>query len=473
MSLVPNSKQRSRRPNGKQKSKRNGSANDRMEVCKALMHVVDRGKTIDWIKEEKAQWISSPLHKALIYGSVRHFLTLQTSVLKLLKNPLREKDRALFHLLIVGAYQLRHTNIPNYAVINESVNACTAMGKPWAKGLINAVLRQLQRVDQGKPNAENLPSQLDEKAVLTAATADHPSWLISRLQNQYPDHWRALVIANSQRAPMALRINTAKVDTKKYKAKLQARSILFSETDMHESVLLKAPQKAETLPGWFDGEVAVQDLAAQLAARTLVSLLPTDSVDPQILDACAAPGGKLFHLHELLQAKYSGHQLFALDNKNRRLIQTKAIGARLGHANDPKIHLICADATDEACCGQLTFDAVLLDAPCSGSGTIRRNPDIRLLLQPDSIYKHQDIQLKLLHNLWHRLDWGGTLLYSTCSIFHEENDHVIEKFTDEVADAETIVLDLGYGKKTKFGWQLLPSDERTDGFYYAGLTKVH
>ena len=449
-------------------NKKNESARTRMEVCKALQHIIEGGRTIDWIRAEKSPWIATPLHRELIYGATRHYLSLQRSVTELLKKPMRDKDRDLFHLLIVGAYQLKYTGIASYAVINESVNACIVLGKPWAKGLINAVLRQLQRAAE----AVQKDQPQDEYSALASATADHPAWLREKLEAQYPAQWQGLVIANSQRAPMTLRINTTKVEPGFYKAKLREDDIVFNETSMAETVILDIPQNAETLPSWSDGEAAVQDLSAQLAADTLMSLLPPHIAGPSILDACAAPGGKLFHLHERLSARFKTHQLFALDNKKKRLDETKIIGSRLGHSDDPRLTMLCADATVEGCCGDLHFDSILLDAPCSGSGTIRRNPDIRLLMQADHLAAHQDLQLQLLHNLWRRLKEGGTLLYSTCSIFVEENDQVIEKFINTQPDAKSVALDMKYGSATSLGWQLLPLEKSTDGFYYAGLSKV-
>ena len=449
-------------------NKKNESARTRMEVCKALQHIIEGCRTIDWIRAEKSPWIATPLHRELIYGTTRHYLSLQQSVTELLKKPMRDKDRDLFNLLIVGAYQLKYTGIASYAVINESVNACIVLGKPWAKGLVNAVLRQLQRAAEAAQHDQ----PQDEYSALASATADHPPWLKEKLEAQYPAKWQALVVANSQRAPMTLRINTTKVEPGLYKAKLREDGIAFIETSMIETVILKTPQNAETLPSWSDGEAAVQDLSAQLAANTLMSLLPPHIARPSILDACAAPGGKLFHLHERLSARFKSHQLFALDNKKKRLNETKIIGTRLGHSDDVRLTMLCADATEEDCCGDLDFDSILLDAPCSGSGTIRRNPDIRLLMKSDQLTTHQDLQLQLLRNLWRRLKEGGTLLYSTCSIFEEENDQVIEKFINTQADAESVALDMKYGNATSLGWQLLPSEKNTDGFYYSGVSKV-
>ena len=453
-------------------NKKNESARTRMEVCKALQHIIEGGRTIDWIRAEKSQWISTPLHRELLYGTTRHYLSLQQAVTELLKKPLRDKDRDLFQLLIVGAYQLKYTGIASYAIINESVNACIVLGKPWARGLVNAVLRQLQRSAEAAQTEKPKDVGSEQDLALTNASSDHPAWLQEKLASQYPNRWQALVIANNQRAPMTLRINSTKVEPAFYKAKLREDDISFTETKMVETVVLDAAQNAETLPSWLAGEVAVQDLSAQLAANTLIALLPPHIAEPSILDACAAPGGKLFHLHERLSARFKTHQLFALDNKQKRLNETKIIGTRLGHSKDPRLTMLCADATKEDCCGDLQFDGILLDAPCSGSGTIRRNPDIRLLLKADHLAAHQDLQLQLLHNLWHRLKDGGTLLYSTCSIFEEENDQVIKKFVEAQVDATRVSLQLKYGSATSLGWQLLPTEKNTDGFYYAGLAKA-
>ncbi len=442
---------------------RSASAQLRANVARALLTVIDGNRTIDWVIEEKAAWLEEPLARELLYGSVRHFYTLDASVRANLDKPLRNKDRDIWCLLLVGAYQRLYTDIPDHAVINETVEASQVLRKPWAKGLINAVLRKLENTEQ---------------------TFDHPDWLIARLQSAYPQQWQAIVSANNQRAPMTLRINPRQISAPAYKGALP-EDIEASIGPSPNSLILTAPVPAASLPGWQSGQVAVQDLGAQFAAPLLLAE-SGETERLRVLDACAAPGGKLGHMIELRpEAEYIG-----LERSAKRLSATRTILERLQHTPE----LVQGDATGLEWWDGNAFSHILLDAPCSGTGTLRRHPDIKVLLKEDSIAGHAATQLALLRNLWLTLKPGGRLLYCTCSLLPEENDNVIAQFVEGTKEnglqydrthpsnenkqtqadnpAHVIPIDLPTGQATRFGWQLLPTDPRTDGFYYALLEKV-
>jgi 16S rRNA (cytosine967-C5)-methyltransferase len=468
------------------------AGNLRLAAARGLTQVVKHNKTLEWIRINRPQWLQTPLQRELLYGTTRHYLSLSQSVNEQLKRPLKSKDLDLHHLLIVGAYQLKYTDLASYAAINECVSACQALGKTWAKGLINGVLRSIQR---------QLESADQTGQGVDTAQADHPAWMTAVLTRQYGAQATELMQANNDRAPMTLRINTQAIDCEAYKEQLNTADIAFDSGPWPETVILHQPQTAADLPGWDQGQCAVQDLSAQHAARLLLEPLrqsqdsglaqaPNPDAPLRILDACAAPGGKFFHLHEVLNRYRLPHHLWALDNNNRRLADLQAIGERLGHQVstteqdlspdgqsetalevDGALSLLCADGADQSLPFDERFDAILLDAPCSGSGTIRRNPDIRLLLEEQHLMTQQQLQLALLHNLWQQLKPGGSLLYSTCSVFAEENDQVIHRFLGNTPSARVQPLDLAFGQSTKAGWQLLPTQPATDGFYYSLLRK--
>ena len=448
------------------------NANTRLDIARALTQIVGHGRTIDWVRDQRPQWLQSSLHSELLYGTLRHYLSLTDAIQKQLKRPLKTKDLDLQNLLLVGAYQLKYTAVADYAAISECVEACKGLGKPWAKGLVNGVLRTLQRGGEKKPDAETL------------ATSDHPEWLRSLLHRQYGDRALALMEGNNRRAPMTLRINQIAIPPDTFKQRLQTAKISFADGPWPETVTLLDPQVATDLPGWDQGECAVQDQAAQHAAHLIVDALLSKGPNAspvKVLDACAAPGGKLFHLREVLTQAGIEHHLFALDNKATRLQELSAIATRLGHITHPhadgsplatdSIGLICADGCAIDLPLPENLNIILIDAPCSGSGTIRRNPDIRLLLTEEALREQQALQRQLLQNLWQRLMPGGTLVYSTCSVFSEENDQVIHSFLSSTADACVVNTSLATGNATQYGWQLLPTEPLTDGFYYCVLEK--
>ena len=432
-------------------------AHQRAGVAKAVNAVINDNRTIDWILEKRPKWTPNPSAVDQLYGVMRYYFSLKQSVDKLLKKPLRSKDSDIYALMLVGAYQLGYARIQDYASINETVEACNILRKPWAKGVVNAVLR-------GWENPKR--------------SFDHPAWLIDAISCQYGDLANAILFANNDRAPMTLRVNARLISADKYAEQLAAAAIASEPGLSQNSLLLKKPQPVESLPGWHEGLVAVQDLAAQYTAELALDQL-LRRLSPKVvrvLDACVAPGGKMAHLFELISTTEDAagrFEILGIDCSKNRLDQTRKILQRLGHLSDephtgPSLAL--GDATGTEWWDGQPFDHILVDAPCSGTGTIRRHPDIKLLLKQEQISQHAQLQRMILHNLWQTLAPGGTLLYCTCSLLKEENDDVVEEFLQHCEHAESAgPIELPSGSATRFGWQTLPTDVRTDGFYFALL----
>ncbi len=443
----------------------NAPANERARAARHLVRVLVDGKTTDQTFGIDPKQQPSPLCQELVYGTLRYYFSLNKAVEQRLSKSLRSKDMDLRLLMLVGAYQLRHTRIPAHAAINETVNACRPLRKPWAKALINAVLRSISS------DADHTDNELTERSF------ELPEWISTRLLNRYPDNARETMSALLERAPMSLRINTRQSSPEAYKAMLDQADIAWNPGLHDEHVVLAEPRPAGDLPGYARGLVSIQDGGAQLAAGILsppednAADRPGVAKPHRILDACAAPGGKLFHLAE----KQPDADMCALEINPARLEYLVSEAARLGHQG---INFLAADATGLEWWDTQLFDQVLLDAPCSGVGTLRRHPDIKHLRSADDLAIYQKLQGSLLRNLWRTLAPGGNLLYCTCSLFQEENDTVVEQFLSETADASSQKLQLAIGQATASGWQVLPgtSAEQSqatsvDGFYYAVLYK--
>lgn len=426
----------------------------RARAAALLDRIIVRKETTDQVLEGAP---ADPSLREILYGCLRHYFSLSNAVERALRHPLRVKDHDLKCLMIVGVYQLNYMRIPPHAAVNETVAATRPLGKPWAKALVNAVLRNAPA-----PNAER--------------SFEHPAWMRRLLERAYGELAPAIMIANNERAPMTLRVNRLRTSPEAYRSMLDAAGIASRSPQAGsrdgvgwgaETLTLLEPLPVAELPGFSDGLVAVQDAGAQLAAPLLAAadagLAPGGP--GRLLDACAAPGGKLFHLLE----REPGVAAVALESSRTRLDLMAREASRLGHT-DFASH--CADATGLDWWDGEPFDRVLIDAPCSGSGTLRRHPDIKLLRQAADLSRYAALQARLLANLWQTLRPGGTLLYCTCSLFPMENDEVIGRFLSAQTEARADALTLPTGQATRYGWQLLPIDCDTDGFYYARLRKA-
>jgi 16S rRNA (cytosine967-C5)-methyltransferase len=424
-------------------------AGERAEAARLLRRIALGSESSDQVLGRRAP---SPLVQELVLGSLRHWFSLSEAVDAALHRPMQAKDQDLNALLIVGAYQLRHMRVPDHAAIFETVAACTVLGKPWARGLVNAVLRRLAA---GARKAQ------------TDRSFEHPAWLETRLRAEYPDA-EAIMAANNQRAPQSLRVNLRRSDPDAYRARLRDAGVDVlpraagngRQGFEPETLTLARPLPAADLPGFTEGIVSIQDAGAQFAAPLLAPL-----AGERVLDACAAPGGKLFHLAE----RQPGASYLGVDRSERRLDHVRDEARRLGHS---QVALCAGDAVNADWWDGIPFDRVLLDAPCSGTGTLRRHPDIKLLRRPEHVDAAVTLQQRLLENLWHLLAPGGTLLYCTCSILAAENDAVVAAFLERHADAQSHPVELATGRATRHGWQLLPIDPLTDGFYYSRMRKA-
>ncbi len=401
----------------------------------------------DLNKSEKARLMD------LCYGSLRWFPQIECYLQALMKKPLRPKDLEIKALLISGIYQLLNSETPAYAVVHDSVSAAESLGRPWAKSLINAVLRSFLRKKQTLSESFS-----DNRTFLTA----HPEWILEALDEAWPEISQDIVEANNSRAPMCLRVNNKKCSRDDYINQLSEVGIKAKHTLISpDGIQLETPTDISNLPNFAEGFCSVQDEAAQLAAK-LLDLRP----DQSVLDACAAPGGKTAHIAETQSDLRS---LLAIDKDAERLEKVKQNLVRL-NLHGSALH---ADASKpEKWWKNNFFDRILVDAPCSGTGVIRRHPDIKLLRNDADIEKVSRLQTSLLFGLWPTLKKGGILLYSTCSVMPIENDKVISNFLQEIKSARLRPIKCDWGLETVSGRQLFPTLNGHDGFYYALLQKL-
>lgn len=391
------------------------------------------------------------LLQALCYGVMRHQPQLSRISRQMLKKPFGPRDYDLLALLWIGIYQLDHLRIPEHAAIAETVGGTDALAKPWAKGLLNAILRRYQREN------ELIKADLAEDP---GYRYNHPEWFILKLQHSWPDHWESILEQNNRTAPMTLRTNPRLTSRDDYLTMLNddglhARACLYAE----QGIELEQPCAVDDLPGFRDGEVSVQDEAAQLSAA-LLDLQPGQ----RLLDACAAPGGKLCHALEL-QPDLNATAIELEQSRAPRIYDNLA---RL----ELKADVVIGDAAIQNWWDGEQFDRILVDAPCSATGVIRRNPDIKYLRKSDDIKNLSNLQLNILSNCWQMLKPGGRLVYATCSIFPQENERLVARFLKQMDDAIHQPIDADWGVACPLGRQLLPQPDSHDGFYYAVLEKA-
>ncbi len=388
--------------------------------------------------------------QALCYGVCRWYYRLDALAHSLLEKPLKLKDQDIHCLILVGLYQLTEMRVPAHAVLDETVSAAQAFKKPWAKGLVNAVLRSYQR------SVVELNEKMQQSLVTLYA---HPQWIIDQLQKNWLLEWQDILTANNQHPPFALRVNQKHISRERYLEKLTANNMsarIMPETQA--GIILEQPIGVQDLPGFLIGEVSVQDGAAQLAVE-LLELKP----GLRVLDICAAPGGKTAHILEL----QPGIELVAVDRDEKRLQDVRNNLARL----QLLATCICADANDKEWSKGQLFDRILLDAPCSASGVIRRHPDIKILRRATDIAKLVHEQTRLLNTAWGLLKPGGLLVYATCSILPEENRTVLQAFLMSHKDAAEEKIRVNWGKACAIGRQILPGMHDMDGFYFARLSR--
>lgn len=452
--------------------------NPRVLAAQVLHRVIYQGESLsDALLMDVISQLS-PKDKALLmdmcYGTLRQHERLSALLGELLVKPLKKKDKDIEALLKLGMYQMLYQRVPDHAAINETVKASKKMGKKWAKGLINAVLRSLQR------GQANLLTTVDH---LPHVKQGLPTWLHNKLKKAWPDHWQAIANASNSKGPMSLRVNLSKISRADYLQQLsqhgfEVNTDALSVSGLDAAITLNKAVNVEELPGFLDGLVSVQDLAAQYAAVLLKA-----GKGMRVLDACAAPGGKTGHIAE----RYELTNLTAIDISEARLERVSDNLSRLS-LDASNIKLITADLaeTDHWWDG-IAYDRILLDAPCSATGVIRRHPDIKVLRHASDIDQLIHLQANLLDSTWKMLKAGGRLLYATCSILPDENEQQINAFLARQTNARLISIDAelqnNLGLALEYGWQLFPGEANLhhpnqhtssismDGFYYAVLQK--
>ncbi|MDD2135496.1 16S rRNA (cytosine(967)-C(5))-methyltransferase RsmB [Pseudomonas kurunegalensis] len=393
------------------------------------------------------------LTQDLAFGTARWQPRLELLAAQLLQKPFKAADADVQALLLVGLYQLFYTRIPAHAAIGETVGCADKLKKPWAKGLLNAVLRRAQR------EGEELLASMERDPVVRTA---HPRWLQKSLKAFWPEQWEAICAANNAHPPMILRVNRRHHSRDAYLALLAEAGVAASACQFsRDGIVLAEACDVRGLPGFAEGWVSVQDEAAQLSAD-LLELAPGQ----RVLDACCAPGGKTCHL---LEAEAGLAHVVAIDLEAKRLTRVRENLDRL----QLDAELIACDARDTASWWDgKPFQRILLDAPCSATGVIRRHPDIKLTRQSDDIPALASLQGELLDALWPTLEVGGMLLYATCSSLPTENTEVIDAFLARTPGARELDLATEAGLRQPHGRQLLAQEGGHDGFYYAKLIKI-
>ena len=384
----------------------------------------------------------------ICFGVFRHLGLLRGLVAALATRAVTDRD--VEALLLVALYQLQFTRAAPYAVVDHAVRACTRLGKNSAKGLVNAVLRSFLR----RPETPLSQARRTEEGRWS-----HPQWWIDEVRRAYPACHGAILEAGSTRPPMTLRVNLRLIRCEDYLALLRGASIRAEQIG-RAALLLAEPMSVEQLPGFAKGLVSVQDLSAQYAA-----LLLDLAVGQRVLDACAAPGGKTAHILETADV-----ELTAIDRDAARLTRVRETLERLSL----RARVICADAAEPSRWWDGTpFQRILLDAPCTASGIVRRHPDIKWLRRPQDGTALAAQQRRLLEVLWHMLAAGGKLLYATCSVFPDENQLQIAAFLQSHPEARLLPLsDIPDGPEIgNIKGQILP-DSRHDGFFYALLQRA-
>lgn len=391
----------------------------------------------------------------LCCGVIRWVIPLRQLAAYMLQKPLSLADQDIYALILIGLYQLNYLKTSPYAAVYETVQATRCFKKKWAVPLVNGVLRSFQR--QQVSLLKKLPQSMQYA---------YPPWLMKKIQLAWPDAWQAIIEASNCAPVMSLRINRLKSTREAYVQKLKSKNISSTLSTLSEvGITLDAATPVHKLPDFLEGAVSVQDTAAQLAAF-LLKLEPEQAV----LDACAAPGGKTSHILETQPNLFS---CIAIDQDAARLNRVSDNLKRL-KLEVTEIQLLCTKAQElkNNWQGGL-FDRILLDTPCSGTGVIRRHPDIKWLRREDDIAKLAEQQYQLLTSLWPLLKKNGILLYVTCSVLPEENSDIVQRFILQHGDAKEDLINATWGVACPVGRQIFPQTQENDGFYYARLCKMH
>ena len=422
----------------------------RVLVAKVLDAVVHNGRSL---KAELAKALPQladsrdrALLEAMCFSALRQRARYDAALRLWLQKPLGAKDGELRALLLAGFAQIDALGLPAHAALSVTVEAARVLGRPHQAGMVNALLRRAQR--EGFPEID--------------ASAAWPAWLRNKISLQWEVHAPAIFEASAHVAPLWLRVNRARCTRDEYAGRLQAAGIAAAtDESLPDALRIDVPVAVTALPGFAEGDVSVQDGSAQQVADALPL-----TIGMRVLDACSAPGGKAAHLLE----RDPSLRLLALDVDRRRLSRVEETLARTG----VEAELQVADATNlDAWWDGSPFDTVLLDAPCSATGIVRRQPDVLLHRKPEDLVALTALQARLLDAVWKVLKPGGVMLYATCSILKEENEHQVAAFLSRTPDASADTLPAHYGHPAGHGRQRLPGEQRMDGFFYARISKAN
>lgn len=377
------------------------------------------------------------------YQCMRHYFSLAERLQSMLNRPRDRLDLEVWCVLLAGACQLEYSRTPPHAVVSNAVDATRKVGKSSASSLVNAVLR-------------NYKTDSELKSI--EAKYELPQWLLDSIESHYPDVAAELANALMSRAPLTLRVNSHRLSLEDFCSLLDEAGIEHFLPATPNSVTLDEPRSMSSIPGYDEGYFAVQDLSSQLA----VPLLEPNSSD-RILDACSAPGVKTAQIVDL----YPDNCVVSVDVKPQCSTWNMLPKPQLR----PRLETVQGDLRTTGWWDNVPYQRILLDAPCSGTGTIRRHPDLKVVRQHSDVLELKELQGNLLASVWGTLANEGLLVYSTCSFLPEENDETIERFVSTQSDAFVDRFCLPYGASTNFGWQILPTRAGGDGFYYARLRK--
>jgi len=424
-------------------------------AAQALADVALRGASLRDAMERHAPKLADSRDRALLMAllsdGARWWLRFDPVLDRLLEKPLRQKEPEIHALLVLGLVQLEILQLPEYAAVAATVQATRAMQRPRMAGLVNAILRRWLR------ERETLLAGLDAKPQTRHA---HPAWLAKALVRDWPEQADSVMAADNIEPPLMLRVNRRRATRESLIDRLRSDGYTAEAHDwLPDGIVLPHSTDVTRLPGFAAGEFAVQDGAAQIAADL------ADVHDGQrVLDACAAPGGKACHLLERADVALTALEFDA--RRTQRIAQNlERLGLQadivVGDAGQPK------DWWD----GQ-SFDRILIDAPCSATGVLRRRPDVRLHRRESDIATLAAQQQRILAALWPLLAPGGRLVYITCSMLRAENDAVVNAWLGTQADARLVEFTLPLGQPAAVGWQVLPGDGDLDGMYYAVIEKA-
>jgi 16S rRNA (cytosine967-C5)-methyltransferase len=432
----------------------NSGANVRAAAAHVVTQVLSGGRSLKAelgiTRAEFSDSRDKAFLEAMCLAVIRHRRSLEFALSKFLQKSVQRQDPLLHSLLLVGLAQLHLLKMQEHAAVSASVDAARQLGKHSRAAMLNAVLRRSLR--------EGLTVSSD-----AAVNSNHPDWLLKQLQTDWPEDWQSIVQANNEQAPLWIRVNGAKNSREEYAELLNLEGVAHSVPAFAEqAICLEQSIAPMRLPGWQEGLITVQDVSAQLAVTAL-------AVEPgmRVLDMCAAPGGKSAQL-----AQTPLDALVLLDIYENRLHKISDLFQRL-QLNTDNVQFISCDASlplpDEL--PQL-YDAILLDAPCSATGIIRRQPDVKWHRQPKDIDQLNTLQWRLLKNAWRHLKPGGKLLYSTCSVLKAENANLLDSFLKQNTDAKALPLAARFGRASGIGRQRFPGEDAGDGFFYALLEKA-